>query len=356
MFNAQRLSLARMRVGLTAKGLADRAGVAPLTITRLEKGENQPDKATSARLAEVLGFPLEFFLADDPPSLDTDAVSFRSLSKMSAKERNAATAAGALGLELSDWVEQKFTLPAPNLIDLSHETNAEIASKWLRQHWGLGERPIGNMIGLLETNGVRVLSLAENTSSVDAFSFWRDGKPYVFLNNFKTAEHSIFDSAHELGHLVMHMHGGPRGQSRSAEREANQFASSFLMPENDVRSRMPSSITVDIVIRAKARWRVSAMAMAYRLHQLAMLSEWQYKSICIELAKRGFRSAEPGGIERETSVILKKVLSQLWSERTTKNDLARELNLPLAELEGLVWGLTGSDGTPPIRGARLNVV
>lgn len=356
MFNGKRLSLARMRRRLTAKGLADCAGVAALTIARLEKGENQPDGETVAKLSEVLGFPLEFFFADEPPDFDTNAVSFRSLSKMSAKERDAATSAGSLGLELSDWVESRFTLPAPNLIDLSHETNAESASKWLRQHWGLGEKPIGNMIGLLETHGVRVLSLAENTSAVDAFSFWRDAKPYVFLNNFKTAEHSIFDSAHELAHLVMHMHGGPRGQSRSAEREANQFASAFLMPENDVRSRMPPFINVNIVIKAKARWRVSAMAMAYRLHQLAMLTEWQYKSICIELAKRGFRSAEPGGIERETSVILKKVLSQLWSEKTSKNDVADELNLPLDELEGLVWGLTGADMAPPVRGSRLNIV
>ncbi len=356
MFNGKRLSLARMRRRLTAKGLADIAGLAPLTITRLEKGDNPPDKATVSKLSDVLGFPVKFFDADEPPELDTSSVSFRSLSKMSAKERDAALSAGSLGLELSDWVEKKFALPKPNLIDLSHETNPESASKWMRQHWGLGEKPIGNMIALLETQGVRVLSLAENTSAVDAFSFWRDGKPYIFLNNFKTAEHSIFDSAHELCHLVMHLHGGPRGQSRSAEREANQFASAFLMPENDVRSRMPSFININIVIKAKSRWRVSAMAMAYRLHQLGMLTEWHYKSVCIELAKRGFRSAEPGGIERETSVILKKVLMQLWSEKTSKNDVADELNLPLDELEGLVWGLTGAVGEPPIRGARLNLV
>ena len=36
---------------------------------------------------------------------------------------------------------------------------------------------------------------------MNAFSFWRDGKAYIFLNNFKTAESSIFDTAHELGRL-----------------------------------------------------------------------------------------------------------------------------------------------------------
>jgi hypothetical protein len=125
-------------------------------------------------------------------------------SKMSAKERDAAISAGCLGLQLSGWVEERFRLPKPNLIDLSYETDPEVAASSLRQYWALGERPIGNVLALLETQGVRVFSLSENTASVNAFSFWRDEKPFIFLNNFKTAESSIYDSVHELGHLVMH--------------------------------------------------------------------------------------------------------------------------------------------------------
>ena len=243
---------------------------------------------------------------------------------MSARERDAAISAGSLALQLNEWVEQKFCLPPANIIDLSYETDSELCAYLVRQYWGLGEKPIGNMLGLLETHGVRVFSLSENTASVNAFSFWRDDKPFMFLNNFKTAESSIFDTAHELGHLVMHKHGDPKG-SRSAEREANMSASAFLMPENDVKSRMPRSISVDIIITAKARWRVSAMAMAYRLNRLGILSEWNYKSVCVELGKRGFRSSEPGGIERETSIIWRKILSELWSERITKSAIARQL-------------------------------
>ncbi|MGF1591968.1 MAG: helix-turn-helix domain-containing protein [Kiloniellaceae bacterium] len=341
MFNGRRLSLARKRRRLTAKGLAEMAGLSAMTITRLEKGENQPDDETLTRLEKVLGFPSGFFYADDPEELETSAVSFRSLSKMSAKERDAAISAGSLGLQLSDWVDERFSLPPTDLIDLSYETEPEAAAHSIRQYWGLGERPIGNMLGLLEIHGVRVFSLAENTKTVDAFSFWRDDRPFIFLNNFKTAEHSIFDAAHELGHLAMHRHAGTRGESRAAEREANKFAAAFLMPANDVRSRMPRFISTNVVIKAKSRWRVSAMAMAHRLSSLNLLSEWQYKSICIELGKRGYRTAEPDGVEREVSIIWKKVLSQLWFERTSKNEIAKSLQIPLDELESLVWGLAG---------------
>lgn len=345
MFNPKRLSLARKRRRLTAKALAEKTGLAQDTISRLEAGSHEPDAATVAKLVHVLGYPTAFFYDADPEDIDTGAVSFRSFSKMSARERDAAIAAGSLGLQLCAWVDDRFSLPAPKLLDLSYETDAEVAAFSLRQFWGLGERPIGNLLALLETNGVRIFSLSENTASVNAFSFWRDGKPFIFLNNFKTAESSIFDAAHELGHLVMHKHGDPK-ETRSAEREADRFASAFLMPARDVKARVSRMITVDTVLRAKFRWRVSAMAMAYRLNALHLVSDWQYKSICIELGKRGYRLGEPNGIERETSLIWHKVLTQLWSERTTKNDIAASLHLPLDELEGLIWNLAGSDQRP----------
>lgn len=344
-FNPRRLSLARMRRRLTAKVLSERTGLAADTISRLENGSNTPDDSTVNKLVIALGFPREFFSDRDPEDIDTGAVSFRSFSKMSAKERDAAVSAGSLGLQLSAWIEDRFRLPKPNLIDLSYETDPEVAASSLRQYWGLGERPIGNLLALLESQGVRVFSLSENTASVNAFSFWRDEKPFIFLNNFKTAESSIFDSAHELAHLVMHKHGDPKG-IRSAEREANSFASAFLMPAKDVRSRVRRPVTIETVLAAKARWRVSAMAMAYRLNALRILSEWQYKSLCIELGKRGYRQAEPRGVERETSIIWRKVLSHLWAERTTKNDIASSLHLPLDELEGLIWNLAGPDPRP----------
>lgn len=345
IFNPRRLSLARKRRRLTAKVLAEQTGLAVDTISRLENGSNPPDETTIAKLVRVLGFPRSFFFDLDPQEIDTDAVSFRSFSKMSARERDAAISAGSLGLQLSLWVEERFKLPAPKLLDLSYETDPEMASYSVRQAWGIGERPIGNLMGLLETKGLRIFSLSENTASVNAFSFWRDNRPYIFLNNFKTAESSIFDAVHELGHLIMHKHGDPKG-NRSAEREANAFASAFLMPSKDVRAMVSRRITIDTVLQSKKRWRVSAMAMAYRLRSLRLLSDWQYKSICIELGKRGFRAGEPGGIQREVSAIWRKVLTQLWSEKTTKNDIAGALHLPLDELEGLIWNLAGIDQRP----------
>lgn len=337
---------------MTGRSLAQAAGITADTLSRLEKGYRAPEEGTVEKLAVALGYPPDFFFNDDPIDIDSAGVSFRSFSKMSAAEKGAAKSAGQLGVELSSWVETRFNLPKPDVPDLSYQTDPEKAAVEIRQYWGIGERPIGNMIGLLENKGIRVLSLSEDTANVNAFSFWRDGKPYVFLNNFKTAESSIFDSAHELGHLLMHCKGD-FNDGRLLEREADTFAGAFLLPANDVRAKVTRPVTVQKIISAKGRWRVSAFALLYRLWRMNIVStEHQYRSLCIELSKRGYRSGEPLGIEREISTVWKQVFSALWEERFTKNDLARELNLPIDELEGLVANMSGEKFRPAQRQIR----
>lgn len=339
-FSAHRLSIARQRRKLTGKELAELAGLTPVTVSKAENG-HQVEAGTAERFAKVLGFPLEFFYLDDPEMVEADTVSFRSLKKMSAAERDASLAAGSLGIELYEWIETRFDLPEADLIDLNKErSRPESAARLLRQHWGLGDRPIGNMLRLLESKGVRVLSLSENTRNVDAYSFWRGDHPYIFLNQEKSAERSIFDSAHELGHLVLHHHAGARND-KGAEFQADQFASAFLMPEHDIKNELSDVTSPQQIIRAKKRWRVSAMALAYRLHSLRLLSDWSYRSICIELGRQGYRSGEPQGVEREASVVLAKVLTALWTKRLTKSEIARELAVPVEELETLLFKLAG---------------
>ena len=351
MFTPGRLTLARKRRRLTRKGLADRAGLSALTVSRLEKGACAPSRATLDKLAHALDFPVAFFSGAELDLVDPAAVSFRSRSTLGARERDAATAAAELGVDFSAWIEARFTLPETRLPDLSHETDPELAAEALRQHWGLGVRPIGNMLRLLEAHGVRVFFLSENTAAVDAFSFWKPRKPFVFLNTFKTAERSVFDAAHELGHLVLHERGGAH-RPRNEEREADHFAAAFLMPAQDLIPRMPKLITVRTILAAKRRWKTSALALTRRLHSLSRITDWQYKTICIQLARLGYRSREPDGCQRETSAIWPKVFTHLWSEGMTGQDIADALNLPLDELTTLIRGAEEAPPRPTKRNLR----
>lgn len=346
MFNVNRLELARKRRRYTAKMLAENAGISPVTLSRIVNFQQIPDDETIDRIILALKYPREFFFRDDIDSVSPDAASFRSLTSMSARERDAALAAGSFSFEMCDWVKNRFNLPKADLLDLSSERDSAAAARILRQHWGIGERPIGHMIKLLETKGVRVFSLAEDTKNVDAFSCWRNGEPYIFLNTFKTAERSRFDAAHELGHLVLHKHGGPQ-QGRQAELEAQNFASHFLMPSADLFAHIPYITNLQQLLAAKRRWGVSLSALAYALHKHKRITDWNYRTFCIQI-NRNYGKSEPQGLPAERSSIWQMVLAELWRDKISRNHLANELCLPFEEVENLIFGLTG-EVSPPER-------
>lgn len=353
-FNPKRLTLARRRRGLTKTKLAEMVGVEVRSITGYESEEYKPDPERLAQLAHILNFPEEFFFGDNLDEIAPDIVSFRSMSKMTAGQRDTALGAGAIALLLHQWLDARFELPQAALPDLSQETSPETAADTLRRLWGMGELPIKNMIHLLESKGVRVFSLSMDTAQVDAFSMWHVDTPFVFLNTKKSAEHSRFDAAHELGHLVLHRHAGARGQE--VEREANAFASSLLMPRASVLANAPHMATVDQLVRVKTYWTVSVAALAYRLHDVDLVSDWHYRNLCIEIAKRGYRKREPAEAPRETSQMLAKIFNALREEGTTKHDIAKALHVHVDELDQLVFGLALTGLSTKNRASVLSTV
>lgn len=254
---------------------------------------------------------------------------------------------GELALEFSDWMDENFSLPATDVPDLrDYRADPEAASIALRTMWGLGDKPIPNMIALLESKGVRVFSLADESPDIDALSTWQGATPLVFLNTVKSSERSRFDAAHELGHLVLHKHGGV--PSRTEERDANVFAGAFLMPATSVRTYAPRELTIPGLIRAKKIWNVSLAGLAYRMHELGLVSEWQYYALFKEISALGYRKAEPESAPREHSQVLAKIFDVLRSEGVSKREIADQFGWHLDELNAMVFNLVLS----PIRGGN----
>lgn len=341
MFVPSRLTAARKRRGVTITALNVDSGISTKSLSDYENGKKAPSAKTVALLARALEVPPEYFSRLPLEEVPEDAVSFRAPSKMPRRSKDIALTIASHAIELRAWIDARYETPAtdvPTLHKYAGILAASRAAGVVRAKWGLGEAPVGNMVHLLELHGIAVFSVRAEKAKLDAFSFRVGERPYVLLNTSKSAERGRFDAAHELGHLVLHSEA--RGvTSVNAEREADAFASAFLMPEADVRAQVRINPPLEEILKKKKRWRVAAIALAYRLHDLGLLSDWLYYTMSVNLSRMGYRSGEPDGIERESSRLLGQVMSDLWTIKRGFEDLCRDLAVQRHDINDLVFNL-----------------
>jgi len=346
--NPKQIAFARVRRRVTKAQLAKELGVTSRTIQNYETGASPPDPVTLSKIAQLLNFPQQFFFIDeDMPEIREHAVSFRKLSKMTDTMKACTFATGAIAFKVNQWIEERFNLPTAELPDLS-DLSPEEAASTLRRMWGLGNAPIPNMVHLLESKGIRVFSLTEETRDVDAFCTWYEEKPFVFLNTVKSAERSRFDAAHELGHLVRDIYTMQHGKAHGPEmeRQADAFASALLMPKESITANQPPAYTIKYLMKLKHYWGVSLAAIAYRYNSLGLVSEWNYRNLCIDIAKSGYRTKEPEAMERETSQLLNKVMEILHSQNQGRREIAESLKISIDEINALTFQLTALSVIP----------
>src|SRR5207302_8454019 len=114
-----------------------------------------------------------------------------------------------------------------------------------RRAWGLGDGTIGNAVALLESKGVIVIRLnLHGLEDVVGFSCWQVGRPFIFLEEHDCpAVRSRFNVLHEAAHLIFHRPIGMEELEnptilKRVERQANRFASAFLLPERTFRAEV----------------------------------------------------------------------------------------------------------------------
>lgn len=355
-FVPARLTLVREKAAMSKEDLARRCDVSRRTVTNWESGRvAYPPLDVLARLFDV---GKEFFSQPLTHDLTEADVSFRALSTLGAHKARRVLATARLALELDDWAGENFELPAadiPSVDDLASPHNATDVppaqvAKLLRAAWKLGEQPVKNIMRVVERRGVRIYSLPAPDRDVDAFSFWMAGRPFVFVNTTKSAERLRYDIAHELGHLCMHK-GVSTAREKLYEYDANQFASSFLMPDKGVIAQAKTAsrnLRLNDVMVMKQSWRVSAVAMVRRLHDLKLIADWHYRTWMIDLSAQGYRKSEPNGIAHEQSGLWKEMLGAARISGWSLQHIARMSGVPYQDVKDVYLGLTvlPLDGSP----------
>ena len=349
MFNEDRLQFAIDRRGISKAELAAKLDITTRTLTNYLTGKTTPIDLSV--FSEALNFPVSFFHGDDLPIIAEHSVSFRSRARMTKKIKAEALSYGVTGFMLNEWFEKEFDLVQSELPDLSHLT-PEDAAKTLRYDWGLGDKPIGNLIALLESKGIRIFSIFVKSEYIDAFSVWHKDQPFIFLNNQKTMERSRFDACHELGHLVRDVYtmkislesdksDNSDLNSKEIEKHADEFASAFLMPEVALMEYKHVNPTLNNLIELKKVFGVSLVALAYRMHKLGFISDWIYtRVLCPEIAKYNYRKTEPVPMDRETSQVLDAITSELMLEGMTLDDIAKKIDLRKTDITPLLFQIS----------------
>jgi Zn-dependent peptidase ImmA (M78 family)/transcriptional regulator with XRE-family HTH domain len=338
LFDGARLTLARQLAGLRKSDLAALVAKSPTAVAGWESGAKTPTAATVAQLALSLSVDPGFFAIrpDDIAALSTTP-HFRSLRSTSQLARDQAFAYGQVAVDIAASSERHVEFPEVDLpsypvamVDTDGD-GAEKAARLVRQDWGLGDKPAGHLVRLLENHGVLVVFSPPQVSSVDAYSFDSRLRPVVVLNPIKHDYYrQRFDVAHELGHLVMHSDAEPGG--RIVEDQAHRFAAELLMPAAQLGDLLPGTMGAGAwrtLARLKEQWGVSLQALLYHARRLGRLSDVSYRNAMMTISSRGWRRDEPGLVSTtEQPSLLPRAIELLAREGIDETRLLEQCRVP----------------------------
>ncbi len=338
-FRGDRLVQARIARRINGAELANRVGITRGAISQYEKGIQTPRPEIMDRLANELDLPITFFLKE-PKDSRVGTVYYRSLAAATKSVRDSAIQRQEWVRDITDWLLTMVNMPKLDFPDFKPPsepslitTHIERLAQMARRHWGMRDGPISNVVWLLENKGA-VVSLCDfGSEDLDAFSECgrAEFEPFVSVSSNKMlAARSNFTAAHELGHLLLHRNvpknvAWSPDQHKEMEKQANDFAGAFLMPEPTFRDavRYPS---LEVFRTLKRNWRVSIASMIMRAKYLNLIDEEQCRRLWIAYSKRGWKHGEPLDdiLEHDGPRTLKRSFELLLNESVMSRDLIRD--------------------------------
>jgi Zn-dependent peptidase ImmA (M78 family)/DNA-binding XRE family transcriptional regulator len=325
-FNPDMLRLARDARKLTQAELAQASGVTQALVSKLEHGLiTEPSDEVVTALSTILKFPPAFFRQQDR-AVGFPHFHYRRRAKMGAKELARIEAIINIRrqhlLKLLRSYEQPVEKPIPQMdLDAVGTTPEKVAER-MRAYWLLPRGPVDNLVELVERAGGIIISTNFDSALLDGMSFRSEGlPPLFFMNNAMPGDRFRFSLAHELGHMVLHTVPDDDAQM---EDQAHRFAAEFLMPAADIRPYLKDA-KISAFARIKKFWKVSIKALIKRAYDLKMITDHQYKMLCIQYNK-AFKAGEPGDVPLETPTRLKAAVRyHLEHLGYTISDLAKLL-------------------------------
>lgn len=314
MFYGEELSSLRKLNGLSRKELADKLNITEQAVWQYENGLMLPRIEILNQLRGLFNVETKYFFS---PSNLIDKVSEERIAYR-AKDRESRK---KTKLELTflnyvdyyiNYFEQNLLLPQESIIAIRKEclrmlkeSNLErnelikVIATFARRKLALNDNK--NLMYILERSGIYILE-KNLGAQIDAYStVTNDGRLYIILGTFKkSAVRRNFDLAHELGHLLLHanidMDILAATELKVIEKEADLFASIFLLPETEFTNdflALKRKSNPDYYIELKRKYLVSIAALEMRAYGLNLITYQENRYFWGQLTKKGYRQIEP---------------------------------------------------------------
>jgi Zn-dependent peptidase ImmA (M78 family)/transcriptional regulator with XRE-family HTH domain len=288
IINGDRVRQAREIAAQTQTELARRVGISQAMIAHIENGLKQTSLELAEAIARETQVSVDFLRRQSGPTLPEGTLLFRARASASAKELTQARRSAECVFEMYMSMAAQFELPPVTLRPIHGVPSSAAAAA--REMMGLAPgRPIPHLLRAFEKAGGIVITVP-HLPGREAFAVWANDRPVVGILSHSVGDRLRFSAAHEIGHLLMHVHPA---SSRTAEKDAHEFAAELLMPGDVFEHEFSRGITLDHLAVLKLKWGVSINALAVRARDLGCLPRRRFESLMKQIAVRGWRLREP---------------------------------------------------------------
>ena len=359
-FYSNNLKFARLYRGLSMEELGEKIGKSKQIISQYESEDDelQPSFDVVVTISEQLKFPISFFYTEINTKAKEINTYFRALLSSNKKDKIAQSKKATIIIEIYKFLEKyiefpKLNIPEINKKDIEEHNYSKIA-KELREYWGLSNKPINNIINVLEANGFILSAVNTYTNDIDAFTHFVkiENQKYfciVLGNEKKSFARRQFNTAHELAHVLLHntnidMDTLSREEFRQIEKEADSFAAELLLPEDSFKKDLIYPTNLKFYEELKKKWKVSIIAMMMRATDLGIITKNQLQYLIKQAYAKGYKSLEPldDTIKIQEPTIIKLAINMLLdNNKFSTDELMLNLNnngiwLEREEIEDLV--------------------
>lgn len=361
MFFGEKLQSVRELNGLSRKELADKLNLSEQAIWQYENQYTVPKFEVANELKKVFNVKSQFFYTEPFATniSKVESIAYRAEDREARKKTKMETTFIDFTSYFLDKFESKLNLPTSplpllrdesiQLYNMSMETNdrllqLETIAENARKK--LDVQSNSELLYKLELSGIYILEKNMGTS-IDAYSTWTSQeKPFIILGNKKkSAVRRNFDLAHELGHLLLHyktdMDSLTKDEHKKIEKEANDFASFFLLPKvqflNDF-STISKKSNPESYLDMKMKYMVSIGALEYRAYKMGLLSLEENRYFYATLNRKDYKKNEP--LDEDIAIIrpgkVRSLLDLIFKNHLfSLNDILNDYYIDRSFLESL---------------------